>query len=148
MKTLNYLETRSSSRYDEFDPDQDGNKNTQFADFIIDGRSLYQMLRKHDRVPSLGWGGQEHQKNMIDYFLLKKQHNYLYERYPVLVCPWCGDEECGFISVYIEREDDWIIWHDFKVEPSNQSIDIGPFYFKWDNYEKAINSTFGIAGSQ
>ncbi|GAB6988706.1 hypothetical protein [Paenibacillus pini] len=148
MKTLNYLETRPSRRYDEFDPDQDGNKNTKFADLIIDGRSLYQMLRKHDMVPSLGWGGQEHQRNMIDYFLLKKQHDYLYYRYPILVCPWCGDEECGFISVYIEREDDIIIWQDFKVEPSNKIINIGPFSFKWDNYERAINDTFGTAGIQ
>ncbi|MDR0271140.1 oxidoreductase [Paenibacillus sp.] len=148
MKTLNYLETRPSSRYDEFDPDQDGNKNTKFADLFIDGRSLYQLLRKHDMVPSLGWGSQEHQRNMIDYFLLKKQHGYLFYRYPILVCPWCGDEECGFISVYIEREDDIIIWQDFKVEPSNKNIKIGPFYFKWDNYESAINDTFGTAGIQ
>ncbi|WP_227793456.1 hypothetical protein [Paenibacillus guangzhouensis] len=99
-------------------------------------------------VPSLGWGSQEHQINTIDYFLLKKQHDDLYYRYPILVCPWCGDEECGFISVYIEREDDIIIWQDFKVEPSNQNINIGPFYFKWENYERAINDTYGIAGIQ
>ncbi|NEW06862.1 oxidoreductase [Paenibacillus sp. SYP-B3998] len=148
MKIINYLETRPSSRYDEFCPKQDGNKNTKFADLIIDGRSLHQMLRKHDMVPSLGWGSQEHQRNMIDYFLLKKQHDYLYFRYPILVCPWCGDEECGFISVYIQREDDIIIWQDFKLEPSTKIINIGPFYFKWDNYERAINDTFGTAGIQ
>ncbi|NQX68684.1 oxidoreductase [Paenibacillus alba] len=148
MKTLNYLEARPASRYDEFDPNQDGNKNTKFADLIIDGRSLYQMLRKHDMVPSLGWGSEEHQRNMIDYFLLNKQHDYLYFRYPILVCPWCGDEECGFISVYIQREDDIIIWQDFKVEPSAKNINIGPFYFKWDNYKRVINYTFGTAGIQ
>lgn len=55
MTTINTLQTKLSSRYDEFDPEQDGNKNTKFADLIIDGRSLYQMLKKHDLVPSLGW---------------------------------------------------------------------------------------------
>lgn len=56
MKTINQLQTKPSSRYDSFDPDQEGNKNTKFADIIIDGRSLYQMLKRHDMVPSLGWG--------------------------------------------------------------------------------------------
>lgn len=56
MTTINTLQTKLSSRYDEFDPEQDGNKNTKFSDLIIDGRSLYQMLKKHDLVPSLGWG--------------------------------------------------------------------------------------------
>lgn len=66
----------------------------------------------------------------------------------ILVCPWCGDEECGFISVFIEKEDNLIIWRDFKLEPSNKAINVGPFYFEWDEYEKVINETFGIAGIQ
>ncbi|KQN98975.1 hypothetical protein [Paenibacillus sp. Leaf72] len=148
MKTINDLQTKLSSRFDEYDPDQDGNKNTKFADIIIDGRSLYQMLKKNDMVPSLGWGSEENQRQMIDYFLLKKQHEYMYSRYPILVCPWCGDEECGFISVRIEREDDIVVWKDFRKEPDNQRIQLGPYYFKWDNYEKAINDTFGTAGIQ
>ncbi|WP_341279145.1 oxidoreductase [Paenibacillus sp. FSL H8-0537] len=148
MKTINDLQTRPSSRFDEYDPDQDGNKNTKFADFIIDGRSIYQMLKKHDRVPALGWGSEENQRQLIDYFLLKKQHEYMYSRYPILVCPWCGDEECGFISVRIEREDDIVIWRDFRKEPDNQRIQLVPYYFKWDNYENVINDTFGTAGIQ
>ncbi|WP_376768969.1 hypothetical protein [Paenibacillus xylanilyticus] len=72
MTTINVLETKPSSRYDDLDPDQDGNKNTTFADLIIDGRSLYQMLKNHDLVPSLGWGSNENQKQMIQYFLLKE----------------------------------------------------------------------------
>lgn len=99
MTTINVLETKPSSRYDEFDPSQDGNKNTTFADLIIDGKSLYQMLKRHDLVPALGWGTEENQRQMIQYFLLKEPHEYLYYRLPILVCPWCGDEECGYISV-------------------------------------------------
>jgi len=148
MKTINRLQTKPSSRYTDFDPDQDGNKNTKFADLIIDGRSLYQTLKKHDLVPSLGWGSDEYQMQMIDYFLLKQPHPYLYYRYPILVCPWCGDEECGFISVFIEREEEIVIWKDFKLEPGNKSINIGPFYFKWEDYKRVINETFGTAGIQ
>lgn len=45
---ISTIETKCSSRYDEFDPEQEGNKNTKFADIIIDGTSLYQRL---------GWRG-------------------------------------------------------------------------------------------
>jgi len=144
MTTINVLETKPSSRYDEFDPSHDGNKNTTFADLIIDGKSLYQMLKKHDLVPALGWGTEENQKQMIQYFLLKEPHEYLYYRYPILVCPWCGDEECGYISVKVDREENVVIWKDFKLEHKNQPLNIGPFYFEWENYERAIQNTFGM----
>lgn len=116
MKKINYLETRLSSRFDEFDPQKESNKDTKFADIIIDGISLYQRLKKHDLVPALGWGCDEYQRRMIDYFLLKKQHEYMNYRYPILVCPWCGDEECGYISVKVDREGDIVIWKDFFLE--------------------------------
>lgn len=148
MKKINVLETRLAARFKDSDPDREGNKNTLFADFIIDGQSLYQMLRKYDFVPALGWGCEEHQKVMIDYYLLKRQHDSLYYRYPALVCPWCADEECGFISLYIEFEDGLYVWRDFKLEPGAVPISIGPFYFEQDLYEKAIMSTQGMAGVQ
>jgi len=144
MTTINVLETRPSSRYDELDPAQDGNKNTTFADLIIDEKSLYQMLKRYDLVPALGWGSEENQKQMIQYFLLREPHDYLYYRYPILVCPWCGDEECGYISVKVDREENVVMWKDFKLEHKNQPLNIGPFYFEWENYERAIQNTFGM----
>lgn len=83
MKTINQLQTKPSSRYDGLDHDQEGNKITKFADIIIDDRSLYQTLKKHDMVPSLGWGSEEHQRKMINYFLLNEMHEYLYYRYNI-----------------------------------------------------------------
>ncbi|WP_340032241.1 oxidoreductase [Paenibacillus sp. FSL K6-1122] len=124
---ISTLETKLASRYNEFDPEQDGNKNTKFSDIIIDGTSLYQRL-------------------LIDYFLLKKSHESMYYRYPILVCPWCGDEECGFISVKIDREEDIVIWRDFILNDKN--LQVGPFYFGWENYKQAIENTFGTAGIQ
>lgn len=144
MTTINVLETQPSSRYDELDPSQDGNKNTTFADLIIDGKSLYQMLKKHDLVPALGWGSEENQRQMIQYLLLKEPHDYLYYRYPILVCPLCGDEECGYISMKVDREEDVVIWKDFMLEHKNQPLNVGPFYFMWENYERAIQNTFGM----
>ncbi|WP_336780341.1 oxidoreductase [Paenibacillus illinoisensis] len=144
MTTINVLETQPSSRYDELDPSQDGNKNTTFADLIIDGKSLYQMLKRHDLVPALGWGSEENQRQMIQYLLLKEPHEYLYYRYPILVCPWCGDEECGYISVKVDREEDVVIWKDFILEHKNQPLNVGPFYFMWENYERSIQGTLGM----
>lgn len=43
---ISTIETRLSTRYEEHDPEQDGNKNTKFADIIIDGRSFYQRMKK------------------------------------------------------------------------------------------------------
>lgn len=148
MPTINHLETRPASRFDESDPEQKGNKNTTFADLIIDGKSLYQRLKKYDRVPSLGWGSPDHQRLMIDYFLLAQCHEHMYYRYPILVCPWCGDEECGFISVKIDREADIVVWKDFRLDSGNKPINIGPFYFNWENYKSAIKGTFCTAGVQ
>lgn len=42
---ISTIEIKLASRYDEFDPEQDGNKNTKFADIIIDGKWLYQRLK-------------------------------------------------------------------------------------------------------
>ncbi|MCM3206265.1 oxidoreductase [Paenibacillus illinoisensis] len=144
MTTINVLETQPSSRYDELDPSQDGNKNTTFADLIIDGKSLYQMLKRHDLVPALGWGSEENQRQMIQYLLLKEPHDHLYYRYPILVCPLCGHEECGYISMKVDREEDVVIWKDFMLEHKNQPLNVGPFYFMWENYERAIQNTFGM----
>lgn len=147
MGKINNLKTKPSRRYSEFDPEQDSNKNTKFADLIIDDTSLYQMLKQYDLVPSLGWGSEENQRLLMDYFLMEKEHPSLYYRYPILICPWCGDEECGFISVFIERKGNIVIWQDFKLEPGNKSIPIGPFYFEWENYKKMINDTYKAAGT-
>jgi hypothetical protein len=65
-----------------------------------------------------------------------------------LECSWCGDEGCGFISVKIDKENNVVTWKDFYLEPEMKKINIGPFYFEWDNYKKVINSTFGTAGIQ
>ncbi|WP_025681671.1 hypothetical protein [Paenibacillus massiliensis] len=144
MITINNLHTQPSSRYEELDPEKEGNKNTKFADIIIDGKSLYERLKKHDMVPSLGWGVEEYQKLLIQYFLLEKPHPQMYYRYPILVCPWCGDEECGYISVKIDREGDLVIWKDFRLEPDTKQIHVGPFYFEWEPYQRAIRDTLGM----
>lgn len=121
--------------------DQPFKTNVRFADFFIDGKSLYQRFEKYDLVPSLGWGRIEYQKEMIQYFLLQKPHSLLWYRTPILVCPECADLECGFLSAKLEKRGDLIIWSDFFKDHYAIKIDIGPFYFKWEPYTKVIQST-------
>ncbi|GGJ18610.1 oxidoreductase [Paenibacillus hunanensis] len=106
-----------------------GDKSESFMDVLIDGRSMYDMLKQHDRIPCFGWGNHEFQQQNIDYFLLEDMHPYLYYRYPLMVCSWCGDEDCGFISVFVERTGDLVTWQDFKMEPDDRSLALGPFTF-------------------
>jgi hypothetical protein len=147
MKRMNTLETKPASRSD-FESIEEGQKNTKFADLNIDGKSLYKMLIKYNMVPSLGWMSNEWQREVIDYFLLRKPHETMWYRYPLMVCSWCGDVGCGFISVKIDKENNVVTWKDFYLEPEMKKINIGPFYFEWDSYKKVINSTFGVAGVQ
>jgi len=146
MMKKNHIETKLAQRFDETDPAQD--KNTNFADIFIDGYSLYQRLKSYDMVTAFGWGGDEQQKLMIDYFLLKKPFELMYHRYPILVCPWCGDLDCGYISLNIEKEKDIVTWSNFILERNNTRIQTGPYHFQWDNYKNAIEHTYRLAGIQ
>ncbi|MGM0885242.1 MAG: oxidoreductase [Bacillota bacterium] len=144
MTNINFLEARLASRYAEDGSKED--KITVFADIIIDSMSLYQRLKKYDLVPAFGWGNEEHQQLITDYFLFRYPFELKYHRYPILICPQCGDLECGYISVAIDKESesDIVEWSNFYLEHNNQLLDIGPFHFKWDNYRSAIEKAFEI----
>jgi len=136
MTKINYLETRLASRYGE-DDSKEGN-NTEFADLIIDSVSLFKRLKEYDFVPAFGWGKDEHQQHITDCFLFRYPFEFQYHRYPIFICPQCGDLECGYISVAIDKESDIVEWSNFYLEHKNQPLDIGPFHFKWDNYKSVI----------
>ncbi|MFD1885500.1 hypothetical protein [Paenibacillus wenxiniae] len=69
-----------------------------------------------------------------------KSEAYLYYRYPLFVCSWCRDEDCGFISVFVERKHNLVTWQDFRIEPGNRSLPLGPFTFEWEEYERELRS--------
>jgi len=52
----------------------------------------------------------------------------MYHRYRILVCPLCGDLECGFISVSVDNQSDTVEWSNFYLENRNEKLDIGPFF--------------------
>ena len=124
-----------------FTTDEPHLQNVKFSDFIIDGYSLHKRLEKYELVPSLGDGTKEYQEEMISYFLLQKPHPLLWYRAPILVCPECADLGCGFISAKLDRRDNLVIWSDFYKDNYQSKINIGPFYFRWDQYCEVIKST-------
>lgn len=142
MSNIHRIQTKRSKRYADSEVKPEGQVNPHFSDILINGISIYEMLKKHDMIPCFGWGVQEHQQQMVDYFLLNDRHPYLYYRYPLLVCPWCGDEECGFISVFVEREGDTVTWQDFRLGEEGELLPLGPFTFEWEEYEQAIRGTY------
>jgi hypothetical protein len=141
MNNLNLLEVK-------YRKEIVNNKEVEFTDFIIDGISLYQRLKKYDLIPSLGWGTVEFQRDMIMYFLLEKPHELLWYRIPILICSHCGDLECGFISAKIDLINNQVVWKDFYKgdydSDYKKKIEIGPFYFDYLSYKKTINSSLNI----
>lgn len=142
MTRTNFLETRLSSRYGEVGLKQEN--NTVFADLVIDSVSLYQRLKEYDLVPAFGYGNADQQKLITDYYLFKYPFDYRYHRYPIMICPQCGDLDCGYISVAIDKEADIVEWSNFYLEHNNLLLNIGPFHFEWDNYKSTIEKTFEI----
>ncbi len=142
MKKIHHFQTKCVYPSPDSNDHPFGDKSQSFVDVLIDGRSMHEMLKKHERIPCFGWGIQQFQQQNIDYFLLDELHPYLYHRYPLMVCSWCGDEDCGFISVLVEREGNLVTWQDFRIEPDDRSLPLGPFTFTWEEYERELRSTY------
>jgi hypothetical protein len=114
-----------------------------FLDFVVDGRSLYDLLvsRGFDSIPCLGWGPLDSQKAAVERLLRRKEPDFPNERTSLFVCAECGDLDCGAVSVMVERAGDEIVWRDFAFENTYDSElqrdrleDVGPFRFNGREY--------------
>ncbi|NEW06880.1 oxidoreductase [Paenibacillus sp. SYP-B3998] len=117
------------------------NYDKSFYDFFIDGRSLYKLLEKHEFIPCIPVAASKYKVEIVQELTLKRLSKLGGNRYPILVCPECGDLDCGFISAIIEEENDLIIWRDFKKGEALRLTHLGPYYFEKKNYMKTIQGT-------
>lgn len=121
-----------------------------FADVVIDGNPLSKILQEYNNISILGWGEKSFQDDIISKMLLEKPSELKSGRYELYVCPCCADIGCGAITINILKNDNSIIWKDFGLEynykDNIQHIDIGPFIFEWDEYERVIKSSFRLVG--
>ncbi|WP_216625612.1 GNAT family N-acetyltransferase [Paenibacillus planticolens] len=59
-----------------------------------------------------------------------------------MVCWWCGDEECGFNSVKVDKENNVVIWKDFsQFSETNEKC----HYFRLERVFAALDADH-IAG--
>jgi len=143
---LNNIQIKIATRYGFVDRYVDGEikkceYNTDFFDFIIDGNSLYSIFKSDDYISVLGQSEEEAQLKEIQRLLLEYPPELENGRYFIFVCPMCADLGCGAITVSIYREEEFIIWTDFRYEndETSRALDLGTYKFQWENYLKNIS---------
>lgn len=116
-----------------------------FADFNIDGQSLYELYAKDfDFVSCLGWGSKEFQQEQISRLLLLSKPDFSNGKNSLYICP-CSDLECGAVSLFIEKNKNIITWSYFDVREDIFDKQL-VFHFDNEDYTNQIKSTFGLGG--
>ena len=120
-----------------------------FFDFTIDGRSLWEKLKKPDMVSVLCF---EYAAKALDEsiraanrLLLIEQADHQHDRRSLFICSECGDLGCGAISCLIVSEGDTIVWKEFGFQNNYEAnvelgpyVGTGPFVFDVASYERAL----------
>jgi hypothetical protein len=115
-------------------------------DFVIDGKSLANILQVHvrDQVGCLDVINPKGNINRAKALLLAAPADLAPNRYMVYVCPECEDLGCGAITVAITKSTDKYIWSDFRYEVSYDAAlteeypHVGPFEFGLARYESLL----------
>ncbi|MCM3172903.1 hypothetical protein [Paenibacillus sp. MER 99-2] len=128
-----------------------------YADIIIDGKSLFEMIaHKYDFVSCIGWGSIEFQEQQIARLLLRVDSDLPNNRNSIYICPACADLGCGAITVEIEINDDTVIWSKFGTQNNlNDGIEedtgnvhyfeeIEKYIFNKSEYEDVIMNSRGF----
>lgn len=129
-------------------PGGGGRTGRSFFDFVVDGRSLFDLLGPDagDTCGSLGWGDPTWQEQTVRRLRLDDSLLLDGEREPLYVCPECGDLECGAVTVRITASKGIVRWADFVFDGSSASEHrqpipgIGPFAFEFHAYRHALTA--------
>ncbi|ULO08543.1 hypothetical protein H1230_06980 [Paenibacillus sp. 19GGS1-52] len=120
-----------------------------FADFIIDGVSLYEEIAQtYDYVSCLGWGSKDFQLNQIERLLLRCESDFPNNRNSLFICPACADLGCGANTAKIDKQDGIVIWSLFgsqnNITDKLTINDLRTYYFEVDEYNRVIEGSLGI----
>lgn len=117
--------------------------NTEFFDFVIDGKSLYQRFQSYDFISVLQHKEEAAQREEIEKLLLNSSSELDGGRYFLFVCPMCADLGCGAITVSIKFEGENIVWGDFNYEDgvTRKTLNLDTFIFDRMEYSKSILSS-------
>jgi hypothetical protein len=122
-------------------PGGGGRTERQFYDLIVNGDSLYDRLADgRDLISPLGW----HRGDELVRQRLRLERRLLIdgEWEPVMVCPECGEEECGAIVARITARRGVVTWHTFAWYDGD-GVDTEPsytdaLYFEFRAYRQAL----------
>ena len=117
-------------------------------DFVVDGRSLLELLRGGDVIGVLGAWDRAQQVVRAERLLGKAAPDLPPDRVALYVCPECGDLGCGAITASVLREGDGVVWRDFAWERdwSDPAVDdrrvipAGPFIFERAPYGRLLRA--------
>lgn len=118
-----------------------------YLDFIIDGKSLGDILKIGDFIGCLGWLKSESDKKFSDELLLNFSPELESGRCQLYICPECADIGCGAYTAHVQRSEEDVIWKDFGYEDDLHNAEpdlekyknIRPFSFKWTEYQKVLS---------
>jgi len=85
----------------------DEKSNHSFYDFLIDGKSLFDICQMEGtgKIGSLGWGiNHEYEQSLVRQFLNEEKNEALdSERIMLFVCSECGDIGCSGTTLNLKR---------------------------------------------
>jgi hypothetical protein len=123
-----------------------GKTEQDFYDFMINGRSMREIINIGDQIGIFGKGSQwkEHNKSAVDLFLLKSKSELVSGRVPLYVCGECGDILEGSVTVKITADEMSFIWSDFGYESEYgdgvfEEHNIGPYHFDKTEYYNLLS---------
>lgn len=140
------LELSALTRTGVQNPNGTFKSERHFLDFVIDGQSLWETLRKPDMVSVLCAEYIEKETvNAMSRLLLNLKADLPNGRRSLFICSECGDLGCGAITAVVERRCESFTWSAFGYENNYEdqiSLDayksIGPFTFDAIKYEQAL----------
>jgi len=83
----------------------------RYLKFVVDGESLSGERYRAWAVSVLGWGTSEAEERAARRLLLEEPPD-VGERVSLYVCALCGDIGCGATTVFVEPQDDEIVWRE------------------------------------
>lgn len=128
----------------------DKKSNHSFYDFLIDGKSLFDIcdMEGSGRIGNLGWGlNIDYKKSLVKQFLNEEVNNELdSERIMLFICSYCGDIGCGGTTFKLVETDTEIIWTEFGSENNyDEDVDfseyknVDSFRFEKIDYKRVFN---------
>ncbi len=125
-----------------------GKTQRDYLDFVVNGKSLSDLLKTGDNIGCLGWLPPASEQMILEQLTAKRLSDLGNDRYSIYICPECADIGCGAITVQIEKTQNGFVWRNFGYEnnydEAMQDLEsyemIGGFHFSEAEYLQALTT--------